>query len=767
MPHPNAVLIPELAFEIQQHLQLCDLAVATRVCRDWFEAWTPFLYYAVKFNGRWTPSLPSHGSASPTRLSSPQPLRRHRSLSHQHQAPPFLNLDKYGHWIKSLQASNLFLDPTEHLFRPFSPCGSSSPPSSSPFTITTTTTTTTHITDHLHLIKNCKSLDLTQLDISNTIMSLERLDDLLSALPLLKVFKFEVMNQIDSTSLTASKLLAFDSSGFRYRQGANKTWMDSLLGLEPEVVRVIARRLSSRLEKLELSFALPATISLAVFEELLESCRSTLKTLVLFKAEICQVDYSREESRAHQMQIEALLANLWETSIGSVELPSTTLRPGHTQLTRSWMTSSSSSSSFSSSYSTSASSLSGQDNNQPKPVSTPPVLESLSFLTCAIPNKEFDWFLQRAPGLKELTIHSCDHLSQPIVASIHTYAPLLESISLSSIPGLSKRGLKGIFEPFPEEINVPSLDHPPPKKLGLRIIRLAYLRQLEDSVMESLATHQGQTLTTLSVHWCPHVTDNGVQLIFKSCEKLEDLSLCLTKPTLNSIKKRAGQKPWACTQSLKSLEIGGQMFLDQLRQSNEHLHPQLYHHMSSNPHQSQTGYRTRALSANSSFTSTYGHRNNTIGACFSNSGSSAGNIIQNTYAVAHHQGYPMYHLLRYQQLSNPLKELQERLEMLPRLVHLGIQSKGIEHLIKQGFGPSVRIRSLALLNQHGRVWSVDEVRDLLGNMPSLTRLQCERNTIMADSGPAITMGQQEEMRQLLENRNVELVYQTPSSTRVL
>ncbi|KAG0034540.1 hypothetical protein BGZ82_005725 [Podila clonocystis] len=759
MLHPNAVLIPELAFEIQQHLQLCDLAVATRVCRDWFEAWTPFLYYAVKFNGRWMPSIShSHGSASPTRLSSPQPLR-HRSLSHQHQAPPFLNLDKYGHWIKSLQASNLFLDPTEHLFRPFSPSGASSPPSSSSFT--------PNITDHLHLIKNCKSLDLTQLDISNTIMSLERLDDLLSALPQLKVFKFEVMNQIDSTSLTASKLLAFDSSGFRYRQGVNKTWMDSLLGLEPEVVRVIARRLSSRLERLELSFALPATISLAVFEELLESCRSTLKTLVLFKAEICQVDYSREESRSHQMQIEALLANLWETSIGSVELPSRTLRTGHTAAMRSWMTSSSSSSSFSSSYSTSASSLSVQDN-QPKPsVSTPPVLESLSFLTCAIPNKEFDWFLQRAPGLKELTIHSCDHLSQPIVASIHNFAPQLETISLSSIPGLSKRGLKGIFEPFPaEEINVPGLGLPPPKTLGLKTIRLAYLRQLEDSVMESLATHQGPSLTTLSVHWCPHVTDNGVQLIFKSCEKLEDLSLCLTKPTLNSIKTRSGQKPWACTQTLKSLEIGGQMFLDQLRQSNEHLHPQLYHHMSSNPHQTHTGYRTRALSANSSFTSTYGHRNNTIGACFSNSGSSAGNIIQNTYAVAHHQGYPMYHLLRYQQLSSPLKELQERLEMLPRLIHLGIQSKGIEHLIKQGFGPSVRIRSLALLNQHGRVWSVDEIGELLSNMPALTRLQCERSTIMADWGPT-TGGQQEEMRQMLENRNVELVYQTPSSTRVL
>ncbi|KAG0349169.1 hypothetical protein BG004_001225 [Podila humilis] len=760
-------------------MQLCDLAVATRVCKDWFEAWTPFLYYAVKFNGRrWTPST-NHvqGSVSPNRLASPQPLHRHRTLSHSH--PPFLNLDKYGHWIKSFQGANLFLDPTEHLCRPFSPTPAFDSPTSSSLT------TPNHITtDHLYLIKNCKSLDLTQLDISNTVMSLERLDDLLSALPRLKVFKFEVMNQIDSTSLTASKLLAFDTSGFRYRQGVNKTWMDSLLGLEPEVIRVIARRLSSQLEKLELSFALPATISLAVIEELLTSCRATLKSLVLFKAEICQVDYSRESSRSHQMQIEALLANLWETSIGSVGMTSTQLpRPTRLQSpTRSWMTTSSSSSSISSSYSTSASSVSSgpehiqQSSKQPLS-HPPPVLESLSFLTCAIPNHEFDWFLQRAPGLKELTLHNCDHLSQGIVDSIHWHVPLLESISLSSIPGLSKRGLKGIFEPYPylpEDsklsagvANLGGDASPPSKKLQLRTIRLAYLRQLEDSVVESLATHQGPSLTTLSVQWCPHVTDTGVQLIFKSCEKLEDLSLCLTKPTVASIRKRPGQEPWACTQTLKNLEIGGPMFLDQLRQSNEHLHPQLYHHMSSNPHQSQVAgsRRTRAHSANSSFTSTYGHGSTAIGACFNNGGSSAGNIIQNTYAVAHHQGYPMYHLLRYQQLGNPLKELQERIEMLPHLVHLGIQSKGIEHLIKQGFGPSVRIRSLAFLNQHGRVWNIEEVKELLDNMPSLTRLQCERNTIMSAPGPsaAAANSQQAEMRQLLENRNVDLVFHSSLS----
>ncbi|KAF9409215.1 hypothetical protein BGZ94_002028 [Podila epigama] len=821
MTHSNAVLIPELAFEIQQHLLPHDLAAATRVNKAWNEAWTPFLYHSVKFNGRG----PSAHSLPSTRMSSPQPVRRPRSFSqHYHQShppshqhhhhqllqppPPFLNLEKYGHWIKSLQASNLFLDPTEHLStsspRPSNSshsrslstsCSSSSSSFTPPVTSTLSSLQTTSaspsspvISDHLLLIKNCKTLALTQLDIQNTVMSLERLDELLSGLPQLKVFKFEVMNQIDNSSLTASNLLAFDSSGFRYRQGVHKTWMDSLLGLEPEVIRVIAKRLSPRLERLELSFALPATISLAVFDELLKSCRSTLKALVLSKAEICQINHSRVESHSHQMQIEALLANLWETSISSVELNSASLpefgtESGPQQLqqqqhtTRSWMSSSTSSSSLSSSYSTGASSISSEADNllslKQSAYTGPPVLESLSFFTCAIPNKEFDWFLSRTPALKDLTIHNCDALGYPIVASMQHRTPLLESISLCSIPGLSKRGLKSIFEPYlpdPTKITLDTTSNEiPMQKLQFKSIRLAYLRQLEDSVMESIATHQGNTLTRLSVHWCPHVTDYGVQPIFNSCEKLEELSLYLTKPTLASIRKTDGQKPWACTQTLRSLELGGPMFVDQLRQSNEYLHPQLYHHTSSNPHQSYTGNRTRALSASSSFTPTYGHRSTSIGACFSNGGTSASNIIQNTYSVAHHQGYPMYHLLRYQQLGNPLKELRERMETLPRLTHLGIQSKGIEHLIRQGFGPNVRIRSLTLLNQHGRVWAVQEVKELLENMPSLMRLQCDRNTIMPDTSPATNGGvdQREEMRQLLEARNVELFFQTTPSARVL
>jgi hypothetical protein len=354
------------------------------------------------------------------------------------------------------------------------------------------------------------------------------------------------------------------------------------------------------------------------------------------------------------------------------------------------------------------------------------------------------------------------------VNAILTHTPQLETISLNSVPSIHPVGLEQLFRivdtsPGADSTGVATSKTgiAPRIRSGLQLknVRLAYIRQLDDEVMKVLATHQGPSLVKLSVQWCPHVTDDGVIPIFRSCEKLEDLSLCLSKPTLDIFKelsepeatgeseKGSSKRLWACAQTLERLEVSGQMFMDRIRTSNEHLHPQLYHHMSPNPHHIRNG-------------STSGVTMSSFG--YGSINSSSNNIINDPYAIAHHQGYPMYHLWQYEQYSDPFRELQAQLETLPRLTHLGIPAKGIEHRIQKGLGLKMRFQSLALLNQQGRIWSAEEVEDLLKHMPSLRRLVCEKNTIL--TSPALynrnnplQNKRHEAVKRLLEQHRVELV----------
>ncbi|KAF9949873.1 hypothetical protein BGZ72_008365 [Mortierella alpina] len=816
----NAILIPELAFQIQLYMQPEDLAVASRVSKAWQEAWAPFLYYAVQYRHHQR-SLHSRHS-SQCQISPKDLALLHSTLQEQQHCPPFLNLEKYGHWIKHLEVSNLYV--AHQPISPPSSSGAVSPGSSSAAGITagaaagSTTARQTpsplpFIQDHLAQIQTCSNMQLTLLDISRTVMSLDRLDDLLSALPRLKVFKFEVMNKIEPIASSGSHSrnsstgsLSGVGRGFMMQQPIHllkKPKRLSLEGLESEVVRVIARRLHQSLERLELALAVTGGIALPAFQELFESCGSTLKTLALTKVEICQHDYSRAGNAAYQAEIAALLASLLSSSPSSSTAQH--LQPSGVLSPSSSYASISTSSSYSSDLSTADPVVpttlqpdQSSDANSPPPL---PALESISFNACFIPGRECEIFLRHAPGLRELHLHDCRNLDRSIVKSILTHTPLLETLSLNSVPNLRPECLQQLFE----TTEVPKSDRASGiqfsgtmgmnlmtpgstssttaettvTRTGLRLknVRLAYLRQLDDTIMETLATHQGSSLLKLSIHWCPHVTDEGILPIFRSCEKLEDLSLCLSKPTLNIFKDlsettdAAGKerKLWACAQTLERLEIGGQMFVDRLRTSNEHLHPQLYHHLSPNPHHIRN--RSGSGSGLAMYPVTGGistSANSSISLSNSSSQSSS-SIIHDPYSVAHHQGYPMYHLWRYHRFSDPFRELQAQLETLPRLKHLGIPAKGIEHLIAKGFGAKVQIQSLALLNQQGRVWNADEIRDLLQHMPHLRRLFCEKNTVLASSScslvsrDAMAQKRQMEMMRVLRDHRVELV-QSSSST---
>ncbi|KAF9576570.1 hypothetical protein EC968_006917 [Mortierella alpina] len=820
----NAILIPELAFQIQQYMQPEDLAVASRVSKAWQEAWAPFLYYAVQYRHHQRTLHSRHSSQC--QISPKDLVLLHSTLQEQQHCPPFLNLEKYGHWIKHLEVSNLFV--AHQPISPPSSSGAVSPGSSSAAGGTagvagaaagSATARSTHsasplIQDHLAQIQACSNMRLTLLDISRTVMSLDRLDDLLSALPCLKVFKFEVMNKIEPIASSGSHSrnsstgsLSGVGRGFMMQQPSHllkKPKRLSLEGLESEVVRVIARRLYKSLERLELALAVTGGIALPAFQELFESCGSTLKTLALTKVEICQHDYSRAGNAAYQAEIAALLASLLSSSP-----PSSTaqhLQPSGALSPSSSYASISTSSSFSSDLSMAdpvvpqalQADRSADAGAQAADFSPPPLpaLESISFNACFIPGRECEIFLRHAPGLRELHLHDCRNLDRSIVKSILTHTPLLETLSLNSVPNLRPECLQQLFETteVPKDKHADGIQYSGTRttssnsstatqstvaRTGLRLknVRLAYLRQLDDTIMETLATHQGASLLKLSIHWCPHVTDEGILPIFRSCEKLEDLSLCLSKPTLNIFKDlsettdAAGKerKLWACAQTLERLEIGGQMFVDRLRTSNEHLHPQLYHHLSPNPHHirnrsgSGSGLAMYPVAGGISTSA-----NSSISLSNGNSQSSS-SIIHDPYSVAHHQGYPMYHLWRYHRFSDPFRELQAQLETLPRLKHLGIPAKGIEHLITKGFGAKVQIQSLALLNQQGRVWSADEIRDLLQHMPHLRRLFCEKNTVLASSSyslvsrDAMAQKRQMEMMKVLRDHRVELV-QSSSST---
>jgi hypothetical protein len=569
----------------------------------------------------------------------------------------------------------------------------------------------------------------------------------------------------------------------------------TLEGLEPEVIHVIAKRLGSQLERLDLVFTVTGRIGLSTFLELLTNCRSTLRSLTLTRAEVYQTDYSRERHAA--MEISALLASL----LGTTSTATTTSSSSPSTTSPTSPSSSSSSPSF------------------------PPALECLSFNSCAIPDREFEWFLRRAPQLRELNLHDCRFLNRPAVTSILQYSPLLETLSLRSVPYIDADALKQLFETIPRSevaatTTATTVSWPhhaagshasgttatsgvngsggaststtasgnndrEKETMGLRLksIRLAYLRQLNDTVMETMARCQGGSLEKLSVQWCPHVTDVGILPIFMFCQRLQDLSLYLSKPTLNIFKDlteepangavagattatateaatvlaattatatateaAAGSPPvkrrlWACANTLERLEVGGQMFVDRIRSSSEHLQPQLYHHLSPNPHhmRSPSGNQDLSLGGDIGGTGISGATNNgglgnatntTSGATTNNNS----NVIHNPYSIAHYQGYPMYHLWRYNRLSDPFRELQAQLETLPRLKHLGVQAKGIEHLLRRGFGPNVHIQSLALLNQQGRVWSPEEIREMFEHMPHLRTLVCEKSTIMAGGG---------------------------------
>ncbi|KAI1316037.1 hypothetical protein EDD11_010501 [Mortierella claussenii] len=836
--NPNAVLIPELAFLIQQHLQPRDLATASRVCRNWQEAWMPFLYYAVQYHHSHHQFSHNHWLAESTaqRHQYYHPQGHSEQHQRQHSFPqqlyqfvvvvPFLNLNKYGPFIKTLSLSNLVVTPHQlPSISSSSSCSSSATvsPSSSPpghrsfiAAASAVASDASPIRDHLHQIQTCASLNLTQLDIFKTIMSLERLDDLLSALPTLKVFRFEVINKkLDSITMTSTGLTAttaatgattgsnYISRGYMQQHHSHlllkKPKRLTLEGLEQEVVRTIARRLSGgHLERLELIFAVTGTVVVSAFEELFASCGSSLKALSLTKAEICQRDSRRDWDTAYQAEVAALLASLSGTTISPP--PQQQQQQQQQQQYRqhrfsplsssTTMSTSSSSSSISSAFSASTSSTSMSqfsDNESDQTYkSSPPVLESLSLYSCGIEDRECAWLLKYMPELRELNLHDCPRLKRSVVQSILTFTPKLESISLSSVPQLHPQGLLQLFSTTTASATATSdassgtlkaTDQVIKSGLQLKSVRLAYMRQIDDVIVNALVTQQGSTLVTFSLKWCPHVTDEGIMPIFQFCEKLEDLSLHLSKPTTNIFRelgeigdaessnngdvKQAKKKLWACAQTLERLEVGGQMFVDRIRTSNEHLQPQLYHHMSPNPHHIRNGSTPQLTTG---IASGFG-----IGAInAAGSHSSASNIIRDPYSVAHHQGYPMYHLWRYHRFSDPFRELQAQLETLPRLTHLGIPAKGIEHLIRKGFGSKVQLKSLALLNQQGRVWTPEELADLLNHMPELRKLYCEKNTILpsslSSSSPMLARTKDaalwkrlEQVKSLLESHHVELV----------
>ncbi|KAF9125258.1 hypothetical protein BGX30_000538 [Mortierella sp. GBA39] len=883
---PTSLLIPELIYEIERYLEIQDLAAAALVCRAWHEAWSSSLYSTVRCHIRRTsaPLGVLSSSLDPTRktafhsFTAAPPARdnyqgyvqhRYYSLQQQHQhlqhgqhqqyIPPFLNFQKYGRWIRNLEVSNLYCLPSVPLLRStggaaVSSHSSPSPSSSSSAFSPASVSLPPPVQDHLSQIQTC--WHLTQLDISRTVMSLERLDDLLRSLPRLKVFKFEVVNKTEIATANGLHGVSGGSNGggggspgSGVRRGYMQQQPSSFLlkkpkqvtleGLEPEVIRVIARRLGGQLERLDLVFTVTGRIGLSTFLELLGNCRSTLKSLTLTRAEVYQTDYSRERHAA--MEISALLASLLGTT--SATTTSSSPSPSSTSSTTSSLSSSSSSSSSS------------------PPL--PPTLEYLSFNSCAIPDREFEWFLRHAPQLKELNLHDCRLLTKPAVAAILQHSPLLESLSLRSVPYVDADALKQLFETIPRSSGegatattafashqaagsyAPGTTATTPSGVngsggaaststaskettGLRLksIRLAYLRQLNDTVMETIARYQGACLEKLSVQWCPHVTDVGILPIFMYCQRLQDLSLYLSKPTLNIFKDLTDEpvngvtatgtatvpatttsatataaiavaaspaavkrRLWACASTLERLEVGGQMFVDRIRSSSEHLQPQLYHHLSPNPH------HMRSPSGNQD--STLGGLGGTGGTNTTNNGGPAGatnitaginnsNVIHDPYSIAHYQGYPMYHLWRYHRLSDPFRELQAQLETLPRLKHLGVQAKGIEHLLRRGFGPNVHIQSLALLNQQGRVWSPEEIREMFGHMPHLRTLVCEKSTIMAGGsqsggiGGGVVSGggcggqlkgvdllkRQMRMRRILEDHHVELVQSTLSPMTV-
>lgn len=883
---PTSLLIPELIYEIERYLEIQDLAAAALVCRAWHEAWSSSLYSTVRCHIRRT-SAPlgviassldpkkttfhSFTAAPPARDNQGYLQHQYYSLQHQHlhqqvqqhqqYIPPFLNFQKYGRWIRSLEIANLYCLPSVLLPHPTGAVSShSSSSSTSSSSIFSPASLPSPVQDHLSQIQSC--WHLIQLDISRTVMSLERLDNLLSSLPRLKVFKFEVVNKTEiatANGLRGSSSNGGGSPGSSFRRGYMQQQPSSLLlkkpkqvtleGLEPEVIRVIARRLGGQLERLDLVFTVTGRIGLSTFLELLTNCRATLKSLTLTRAEVYQTDYSRERHAA--MEISTLLASLLGT------------------------TSTTTTSSSSSSSTTSPSSPSASSSASSSSPSFPPVLECLSFNSCAIPDREFEWFLRHAPQLRELNLHDCRFLTRPAVASILQHSPLLETLSLRSVPYIDADALKQLFEVIPRSevattavTAVSWLHHAAgshasgttatsgvngsggvststtassnngreKETMGLRLksIRLAYLRQLNDTVMETIARCQGTSLEKLSVQWCPHVTDVGILPIFMFCQRLQDLSLYLSKPTLNIFKDltdepangvaagttttgapttlaaasatataaevAAGSPPakrrlWACANTLERLEVGGQMFVDRIRSSSEHLQPQLYHHLSPNPHhmRSPSGNQDLSLGGGGGIGGAGGNNATNNGGSGNVANTTAGttnnnsNVIHDPYSIAHYQGYPMYHLWRYNRLSDPFRELQAQLETLPRLKHLGVQAKGIEHLLRRGFGPNVHIQSLALLNQQGRVWSPEEIREMFEHMPHLRTLVCEKSTIMAGGGSlsggvsggcgvgggsgSCGVGQlkgvdllkrQMRMRRILEDHHVELVQSTLS-----
>ena len=139
----------------------------------------------------------------------------------------------------------------------------------------------------------------------------------------------------------------------------------------------------------------------------------------------------------------------------------------------------------------------------------------------------------------------------------------------------------------------------------------------------------------------------------------------------------------------------------------------------------------------------------------------------------------MYHLhQRYEaeQLGDPFHGLKVRLATMPRLYHLGVSIKGVEHLIRKGFGPQAQIKSLALLGQQGRKWTLEEVKDMLEHMPQVRTLYCEKETILSTKAADPTRGmmtnssplfcgpgnvyeqrQAQEMVELLRKHRVEVV----------
>lgn len=141
-------------------------------------------------------------------------------------------------------------------------------------------------------------------------------------------------------------------------------------------------------------------------------------------------------------------------------------------------------------------------------------LESVDLSWCSAASDRSVVEFSRCPGLKELRLSHCRHVTRRSVRILAVRCPRLEVLDMNCISGLRDSLLTFIGQNCPL----------------LRVLNIANGKNISDNGLSSIARGCSR-LEELDISWCSHITDNAVSRLASHLKHLNNVSLSYTEVT--------------------------------------------------------------------------------------------------------------------------------------------------------------------------------------------------------------------------------------------